>query len=610
MKQLKDADWPSIVRPGSRVFIGSGAACPHALVNRMLEKHRGLCDVEIVHILTLGDCPWVQPEFSDVITTNALFLGNQTREAVYQNLADYTPCFLSEIPQHFLSGVMPIDVALISVSPPDENGICSLGVSVDVISAACRSARTVVAQINTEMPRTHGASEIDTEEIDFFIEANEALPVHENPEVDETASQIGRYVAQLIDDGSTLQLGIGDIPNAICAALKNHRHLGLYSEMMSDGAMQLVKQGVIDGSHSTLHKGKAVASFCFGSKALYDFVDENPAVEFHPSEKTNSPLLIAQNHKMVSINSALQIDLTGQVAADSIGHRFHSGIGGQVDFIRGAALGEGGKAIIALPSMTRDGQLSRIVSELSEGTGVVTSRGDVQYVVTEYGIASLQARSIRKRVLELIQIAHPKVRDELLQVARDRHWVPAYQHYIPPAVTEIEGLESKKLELKGTSYLLRPLHPSDERKLQDFFYSHSSETIHQRYGYHPGRMTRERAYRLINVDQKRDMAVGIFEWQGARQVIRAVGRYFSDEDPKSAEFAVVVDEATRRMGMGHILMESIMEFAKTQGIQRLWGLVNRDNMGMLRLAKKYGGESKAIVGGGAYEVSIMLEKNE
>ncbi|WOO40200.1 GNAT family N-acetyltransferase [Rubellicoccus peritrichatus] len=606
MKELTAKDWLSIVRPGSRVFIGSGAACPQALVSRMMKDHHSLCDVEIVHILTLGDCPWVKPEFSENITTNALFLGEQTREAVYENRADYTPCFLSEIPRHFLSGVMPIDVALISVSPPDDKGICSLGVSVDIVLAASRSARTVVAQVNPRMPRTYGKSEISVEAIDYFMENDESIPECPTTEPDEVASQIGRYVAQLVDDGSTLQLGIADITNGICAELRGHKHLGLYTEMLGDGAMHLMKQGVIDNTLCTVHKGKAVASFCFGSSELYDFVDQNSAIEFHPSEVTNSPLLIAQNHKMVSINSALQIDLTGQVAADSFGYRFYSGIGGQVDFIRGAAMGLDGKSIIALPSTANNGTVSRIVAQLDEATGVVTSRGDVQYVVTEFGIASLRARSIRERVLELIQIAHPDFRDDLMKVARERHWVPIYQDYTPPVVTEIEGLESKKIELRGTSYLLRPLHPSDQRKLQDFFYSHSSETIHQRYGYHPGRMTRERAYQLINVDQKRDMAIGIFEWQGARQIIRAVGRYFSDDDPTSAEFAVVVDESKRRIGMGNVLMETLVNFAESQGIQRLWGLVNRDNIGMVELAKKYGASSKVIVGGDAYEVVIQL----
>lgn len=607
MKPLTEQDWITTVKPGSRVFIGSGAACPHALIGHMLEQYPSFQDIELVHILTLGDCPWATAKYERNIRTNSFFLGPQVRDSVNQGRADYTPCFLFEIPRLFTSGTVPLDVALIQVSPPDDSGNCTLGVSVDVVAAACRSASIIIAQVNPKMPRTYGETVLPVERIDYFLEKEEdLLEVKFNPP-DDTTQQIGRYVAQLVDDGSTLQVGIGQIPNAVCAALKHHNDLGMHSEMLGDGAMELMKTGVINNKQRSLSPGISTVSFAMGSQALYDFVHENTGIEFYPSEHTNNPVNIALNPQMVAINSGLQVDLTGQVVADSIGHEFYSGIGGQVDFIRGAALSPEGKAIIALPSTALSGTVSRIVPNLEEGAGVVTSRGDVQFVVTEFGIATLRGRTIRERALELIQIAHPDFREKLLDCVRQRHWVPAYQHDTPKPMHDIAGMESKKLEREGETYILRALHPSDERSLQEFFYSHTRSTIHMRYGYEIKDMDRERAYRLVNVDQEQDLALAVLQTQGPRQVIHAVGRYYLDPTENSAEFAFVVSEEKRRHGLASALFAEMIHIAKKRCLKSLWGIISRDNQPMQELVRKMGGKIVGIDNESIVEGRIALE---
>jgi acyl-CoA hydrolase/ribosomal protein S18 acetylase RimI-like enzyme len=590
MRPLKESDWPQLILPGNRVFFGSNAACPQALIRSMLSQASELHDIEIVHILTHGGTPWADPQYSDRFTINSFFQGPGVREAVNEGRADYTPCFLSEIPRLFLDNVVPIDVALVQVSPPDEFGYCSLGVGVDVASAACRAAVRVVAQINPRMPRTFGQSFIHRDRITAFLEADEPIPEVAATMLEPEMVQIGRHVAQLVEDGSTLQMGIGKIPDAVLQALSGHRHLGIHTEMFSDGLLAAIESGVVDNSRKTLHPGKIVASFCIGTRRLYDWVHQNPHVEFHPTEYVNSPLVIAQNDRMMAINSALEVDLSGQVAADSVGFRFYSGIGGQVDFIRGASMSRGGKPIIALPSTAKAGEISRIVLHLSEGSGVVTSRGDVHYVVTEFGIATLRGRSIRERALELIQIAHPKFRDALLKGAWERKWVPSYQQAWPKRIEEMEGVETQRVTLKdGERYLVAPLQPSDQRRLQEFFYSHTLETIQRRYGYSVNRMSRERAYELVNIDQSKDLALAVFETQGPREIIHAVGRYYLDESGKSAEAAFVVRESKRRCGMASHLLEAMLKIAKQRGLDYLWGRVRKDNLPMLAVFKRYGG---------------------
>jgi acyl-CoA hydrolase/GNAT superfamily N-acetyltransferase len=589
MKELQSSDWKNLIPPGSRVFIGSGAACPHALVSQMLENSRDLKDIQLVHIRTEGTPRWIAPEFGDTFTVNSLFAGPGVSEAINASLADYTPCSSSEIPKLFSDRILPIDVALVMATPIDETGFCSFGTNVDVISAACQAADTVIVQINASLPRTLGQSFIHKDKINAILVADEPIPEQIPSERTSETDRIGSYVAELIEDESTLQLETGPIPSAILRALENHRHLGIHSSIIDDSIMQSIQDGIIDNSRKAIHKGKTITASCLGSRRLYDFVHENPHVQFHPTEYVNSPLTIARNPKMVAVNRAIEVDLSGQVVSDSLGYHFDGGIGGQVDFIRGAAMSPGGKPIIAIPSTRDNGAISRIVPHLTEGSGVVTSRGDVHYVITEYGIATLRGRSIRERTLELIQIAHPKFRDQLLRAAYEHKWVPSYQLAWPRRVDEIGELEVRSITLKGSRYQLRPIHPSDERRLQEFFYSHSQETIQMRYGYTVDHMTRQRAYDLVNIDQSKDLALGIFEVQGPRETIHAVGRYYLDKGEKSAEVAFVVRESKRRTGMASVLLNSIAEIAQIRKIDYLWGRVRKGNLPMLALFRQHGG---------------------
>ena len=416
------------VQSGMRVYIQPGCAEPETLVEALLRRGPSVRDVEIVHMMTMGAAPYVAPEMAGHFRHNAIFIGSNVREAINDGRADYTPVYLSEIEELFESGAMPIDVALIEVSPPDAHGFCSFGVGVDTTLTAAKCARYVVAQVNDQMPRTYGDSFIHVSKIDAVVESSRPLCAMKKPEITAMHVAIARNVASLIEDGSVLQTGIGGIPDAALPFLMDRKDLGVHSELVSDGVMPLIDAGVITGARKNFKPRKIILGFVLGSKQLFEYVDDNPIFEFHPTAYTNDPALISRNDNMVAINSALQVDLTGQVCSDSIGTYFYSGIGGQVDFLRGAAHAKGGKPIIALPSTAKDGKISRIVSMLNPGAGVVTSRGLIRYVVTEYGAAYLHGKSIRERAKALIRIAHPKFRDELCEYCEGTKWL---QHPLP-----------------------------------------------------------------------------------------------------------------------------------------------------------------------------------
>ncbi len=408
---------------GKHVFIGSGAAEPVGLVTAMVQEAHRFADNNIVHLLTLGPAPYVAPEHEGHFRHNAFFIGPNVREAVHRGRADYTPVFLSQIPRLIRSRRMPVDVALVQVSPPDQFGFVNLGVSVDIVKGAVESADLVIAEVNPQVPRVFGSGFVHADRIDAWIERDAPLISPKPVELDEVALEIGRHVAALVEDGATLQMGIGAIPDATLRALDHHKDLGVWTEMFSDGLIPLLENGNVTGRNCPTYPGKVASSFTFGSQELYRYIDGNPVFTFHPSDVMNDPVRIASQHKMVAVNSAIEVDLTGQVCADSIGGRFYSGIGGQVDFIRGASMCPGGKPVIALRSTAKGGEISRIVPHLEQGAGVVTSRGDVRYVVTEYGVADLQGRSIRERVNALVHIAHPDFRAELLDAAKERRFV-------------------------------------------------------------------------------------------------------------------------------------------------------------------------------------------
>ena len=428
-KKLTSADEAvKRIKSGDNIVIQPGCAVPLELVRAMVRRKDELENVTIYHILIVGELPYVNPGMEKHFKHKAFFTGANARKAVQEGRAEFIPIFLSEVPLLFKRNIIPVDVALLNVSPPDEHGFCSFGVDVGTIKTAADKAKIVIAQINSEMPRSLGDSFIHINKIHHIVEHTEAIS--ELPQVDPNTSEemlkiydaIGKNTAELIEDGSTLQMGIGAIPDSVMKYLRDRRNLGIHTEMFSDGIVSLVEEGVINGEEKTIHPGKIIVGFVLGTKKVFKFIDNNPVIEFHPQEYVNDPFIIAQNKKMVAINSAIEIDITGQVCSDSIGTKIFSGIGGQVDFIRGAAHSEGGKPIIALPSITKDGKVSRIVPQLNPGAGVVTSRGDVHYVVTEYGVAQLFGKTLKERARELIKIAHPKFHDELTKYAKEtRH---------------------------------------------------------------------------------------------------------------------------------------------------------------------------------------------
>jgi 4-hydroxybutyrate CoA-transferase len=414
------------ISSGQRIFLTGNCSVPQRLLAALVERAPELKDVEVCQVLTIGEAPHARPEMRGHLNINTLFISDNIRAAVHEGRADFTPSFLSEVPLLMSKGYLPLDAALIHVSPPDEHGFCSLGIEAGLAKTPAQAARLVIAEVNERMPRTLGDSFIHFSKIDYAVPVDYPLAEISMGDSSELSIQIGRHVAGLIEDGSTMQMGIGAIPDAVLNFLSDKRDLGVHTELFSDGVMELVRQGVINNEKKTLHPGKIVAGFVLGTQRLYDFVDDNPIVELHPTEYVNDPFIIAQNERMVSINSAIEIDLTGQVCADSIGPKLYSGVGGQVDFVYGAARSKGGKPIIALPSTAtlRDGtRLSRIVAMLKQGAGVVTTRNHVHYVATEFGIAGLYGKTIRQRARALIDIAHPDFREELERQATELHYV-------------------------------------------------------------------------------------------------------------------------------------------------------------------------------------------
>lgn len=410
------------IKSGDRIYMGGGTGIPLELEKAMIGRAGQLRDVEVVHVATFAGGEYLDAKYQESFRHRALFIGPNARQAVNEGRADYVPIFLSQCPSLFTKGKLPLDVALIQVSPPDAHGWCSFGVEVGVTKPAAEAAKLVIAEINPHMPRVLGDSFIHISHIDMMVPVEYPLPESPIPTSTPAIDKIAEYIAEMVPDGATLQLGIGAIPNAVLQMLDEKQHLGIHTELFSDGVIELVDKGIITNERKTLHPGKTVAGFLFGSQRLYDFVHDNAMIELRPTQYINNPMVIAQNDNMMSINSAIEIDLTGQVVADSIGDRFYSGIGGQIDFIRGASHSKGGKSIIALPSTAKNDELSRITTRLKPGGGVVTSRGDVEYVVTEHGVAYLRGKSVGERAKALINVAHPNFRDELSAFAKSQNW--------------------------------------------------------------------------------------------------------------------------------------------------------------------------------------------
>ncbi|MEW9797951.1 GNAT family N-acetyltransferase [Alteromonas sp. CYL-A6] len=604
-------DWQALIKSGCRLFVGGNASVPYSLVQHLMDNTKGYSDIEMVHMLALGKTHWAREEYRNKFKVNTFFIGGEeVRRAVDEGRADYTPCFLSEMSGLFADGTLPLDAALVNVSPPDEFGYCSLGASVDICMSAVRQAKKVVAQINRHVPRTAGHSYIHLSEIHACIEADEPLVTVEPQPIDSVTERIGQYVAMLVEDGATLQFGIGKIPSATLKYLQHHRDLGIHSEMLTDSIIQLIEAGAVSNKKKTFHPGKVVTSFAIGSQRLYDFIDNNPHIEFYPSSYVNKPTNIAKNDNMIAINSALEVDLTGQVVADSLGHDFYSGIGGQVDFVSGASMSKGGKPIIALPSTAKNETVSRIRPFITEGSGVVTSRGNVHYVVTEYGIASLKGKSIRERALELIRVAHPKFRADLLKEVRQHYWVPHYQEKYPTDIPELGAIQLQKLVIKGETFYLRPLNPADERRLQEFFYSHTKETLRLRYNYDPKQMSREKSCNLVSVDQSSDAALCIVRQEGSRITIHAVGRFYYAPEANVCEVAFVTRETQQGKGMATRLLAQLIDIAKKRRIAKMMAYVRAENTPMITIFEQAGFKRLMSDDPSDVELALDLEQPE
>jgi acyl-CoA hydrolase/RimJ/RimL family protein N-acetyltransferase len=599
------------VKSGNSVFIGTGCAQPQHLVNALVEHSSHIYDAHIVHLLTMGAAPYADERFREKFKMNSFFIADNVRGALERGIGDYTPIFLSEIPAEFETGRIPIDVALISVAPPDVNGLCSLGVSVDIVQSAASNARYVIAQVNSQMPRTHGNSFIHVNNIDVLVPYDEPIITIPIEEPDATLRQIGQNVARLVEDGSTIECGIGRIPQALAEYLVYKKDLGVHTEMFSDWIIDLIDCGAITCAKKSVNRGKVVASFCMGSQQLYDYINNNPFFEFYPTEYVNDVNVIAQHDRMVGINVGLEIDLTGQVCADSLGHRFYSGIGGQVDFIRGSARSRGGKAVIAMPSTAKNGEVSRIVPHLTEGAGVVTTRGDVHYVVTEYGIAYLHGKSIRQRVLDLINIAHPKFRKSLMQAAKAKNYI--YQDQIELSWDQVSypaELEHYATLRDGTEIFFRPIKPVDEAALSEMLYSLSEQSVQTRYMTRSMSFPHEKVQQLTNIDYKNDLAiVGVVPGVGGEEIV-AIAQYYLDPKNQAAEVAFLVQDEWQQKGMGTFLLDYITQVAKKRGVRRCYAKVLPGNRPMLAIFQNSGYRVNVEFDGDVYNVAYDLIKDE
>lgn len=595
----------SNIQAGQRVFIGTGCAEPTLLVAAMTKRAGSLADVELVQLITKGKAPYADKRFAECFTINSFYIGSNVRDMIQEGMGDYTPVLMSDVPGLLNSGMLPLDVALIQVTPPDSRGKVSLGISVDIVRSAADNASLVIAEVNPNMPWTHGNSLMDIYDLDILVPVDEPIIERDSHSLHPVSEKIAGEVASLVPNGATLQFGlgrvpgVGRVPQAVMQFLHNKKNLGIHTEMISDSIIELIESGAVNGSRKTVDRGRITTSFCMGSKKLYDYIDDNPLFCFRSTEYVNNPTVIGKQKKMVSINMALEIDLTGQVCSDSVGGRFYSGIGGQVDFNRGASFSEHGRAIICMPSTNRDGTRSRIVTTLQPGSGVVVTRGTVHYIVTEYGIAYLHGKSIQERVLTLISIAHPDFREQLFQEALE------YKYLRP----ELSGFGDRLMvageEFMRTSHLLkngirvsfRSIRPTDELHMRDLLYDLSQETIYYRFMSRQQRFTHRQIQDFVYIDHRRDVAIVGTVPEAHGEDIIAVGRYYLNEQNNKAEVAFVIRDGWQNQGLGSFMFRHLITIAKRNGIAGFTAEVLRDNRRM-----------QAIFNHSGYKVKSCLEE--
>ena len=600
----------SKIHPGSRIFIGTACAEPQYLVNSLVnyvESHpKAFFDAEVLQVWTLGVAAYTQEEFKSNFRHNSFFIGDNTRGAVNAGLADYTPIFLSQVPDLFRRGIVPVDVAMIQTSLPDHHGYVNLGVSVDIVREAVEKATLVIAQLNSKMPRVQGDGFLHMDRIDYLIEHDEPVLEFDMPVDDEIAKRIGSYVSRLVQDGDTIQIGYGSRLNSMIRCLNGKKHLGVHTELMSDGIADLMKIGAIDNSRKKIDHGKTVATFCMGKKATYDYIDDNPSIEFRTIDYTNNPLIIAQHDNMVAINSALEIDLTGQATAESIGKTFYSGVGGQADFMRGAMLALNGRTILTIQSTAQDDSVSRIVPFLSEGSGVTMVRGDIHYIVSEYGIAYLHGKNVRERAMELIAIAHPKFRPWLIEEAKKLNIIFKDQAFVPGKRGEYpEALESFRTTKTGLQLLFRPVKISDEPLLKDFFYALSDQSLYRRFISSRKDMPHERLQEFVIIDYTQETVILATITKEDKEEIVGVGQYGIGQDVHSAEVAFAVRDKDQRQGIGTELLNYLIYLGKRNGLLAFVAEVLYENKPMLSVFDKAGFKIVSS-GSGIYYLSLNL----
>ena len=585
-RTMSAAEAVEVVKPGYSVYVGTGCATPVSLVEALERRKPAPPDVELFYFLTSGLEPlWV--DRTSAYLHRCFFVGSDERAMVHRGQAEYVPISLTQIPRLTENGRIRTDVALVQVSPPDAHGYVSLGISVDIGLSVLRHAKTIVAEINPRMPRTLGDTFVHVDRIARFVETDRPLIEYAHEPADAVAERIARYVAEIIEDGATVHVDLGRIPNETLKHLRHRRDLGIHSNVITDPVLDLIEQGVITGRHKTLYPGKVVASFCIGSRRLYDFLDDNPLFEFRPIEYVADPSVVAQNHNMASLTQAFVIDLTGQVCADQFHGEFYSGVSTQPEFHRGAALAPGGKPIVCLRSTTDDGKESRIRPSLLAGEGVTLARHDVHYVVTEFGIAYLFGKSVRERAIALIEIAHPDFREGLLEEAKRQALIPAAHTLVAARDYLVE--EERHVSLKsGAQITLRPARGGDVHAMQLMFHRMSSEDVYMRFFRRVSSLSYEEAQRLCNVDFAKDVAFVAVAGPRENEEIVGTGAYFLNPTTNLAEVAYMIVPEWQGTGLGSALQDRLKEFAVAHGVRGFVAEVLQTNNAMLNLAKRLG----------------------